>query len=43
MVATMTENCLDIQHVWLGAALIQAVEVPLSPLLNGTGLPLELT
>ena len=38
MVATMLENCLDTQHVWLGAALIQAVEVPLSPLLRGESL-----
>ncbi len=37
-VATMMENCLDSQHVWLGAALIQAVEVPLSPLLRGESL-----
>ena len=32
------ENCLDSQHVWIGAALIQAVEVPLSPLLRGESL-----
>ena len=32
------ENCLDSQHVWLGAALVQAVEVPLSPLLRGESL-----
>ena len=38
MVATMMENCLDSQHVWLGAALIRAVEVPLSPLLRGESL-----
>ena len=38
MVATMMENCLDSQHVWLGAALTQAVEVPLSPLLRGESL-----
>ena len=38
MVATLMENCLDSQHVWLGAALIRAVEVPLSPLLRGESL-----
>ena len=38
MVATMMENCLDSQHVWIGAALIEAVEVPLSPLLRGESL-----
>ncbi|MCY4425968.1 MAG: AMP-binding protein [Halieaceae bacterium] len=38
MVATMMENCLDSQHVWLGAALIQGIEVPLSPLLRGESL-----
>ena len=38
MVATMMENCLDSQHIWLGTALIQAVEVPLSPLLRGESL-----
>lgn len=38
MVATMMENCLDSQHVWLGAALVSAVEVPLSPLLRGESL-----
>ena len=35
MVATLMENCLDSQHVWLGAALVRATEVPLSPLLRG--------
>ncbi|MYG12771.1 MAG: acyl--CoA ligase, partial [Gammaproteobacteria bacterium] len=38
MVATIMENCLDSQHVWLGAALVRAVEVPLSPLLRGESL-----
>ena len=38
MVATLMENCLDSQHVWLGAALVRAVEVPLSPLLRGESL-----
>lgn len=38
MVATLMENCLDSQHVWLGAALLRAVEVPLSPLLRGDSL-----
>lgn len=38
MVATLMENCLDSQHVWLGAALIKATEVPLSPLLRGESL-----
>ena len=38
MVATLIENCLDSQHVWLGAALLRAVEVPLSPLLRGDSL-----
>ena len=38
MVATLMENCLDSQHVWLGAVLVKAVEVPLSPLLRGESL-----
>ena len=38
MVATLMENCLDSQHVWLGAALVKAIEVPLSPLLRGESL-----
>lgn len=38
MVATMMENCLSSQHVWLGAALVQGIEVPLSPLLRGESL-----
>ena len=37
-VATLMENCLDSQHVWLGAALVGAVEVPLSPQLRGESL-----
>ncbi len=37
-VATLMENCLDSQHVWLGAALVRAIEVPLSPLLRGESL-----
>ena len=38
MVGTLMENCLDSQHVWLGASLIKAIEVPLSPLLRGESL-----
>lgn len=37
-VATLMENCLDSQHVWLGASWIRSVEVPLSPFLRGESL-----
>lgn len=36
--ATLMENCIDSQHVWLGASLAGAIEVPLSPLLRGESL-----
>lgn len=37
-VATFMENCVDSQHVWLGASMARSVEVPLSPLLRGESL-----